>query len=226
MFSMPPMTRVVRGVLIALGVSLLVSVLGERLLGLPVFAALALTAQGGLHTLWQLATHPLAVPVSGSAVLQTLLSGLFFYWMGAPLERRVGSARFAQLLGAMTLASGVSALLVGWLLRPWSGGGVVAYGMGPLLLGTLVALALSYPRTAVLQPFGLFSVRRNVLIAGFLGLAVLLHLADGQLAGLFGDLGAAGAAALLMRHFRRAPVYRVRPASRASAPQYWRGRKL
>ncbi len=226
MFSMPPMTRVVRGVLIALGVALLISVLGERLFGLPIFATLALSVRGGVHTLWQILTHPMAIPVSGSAVLQALLSGLFFYWMGVPLEQRIGSPRFAQLLSVMTLASGLCALLVGWLLRPWSSNLLVAYGMGPLLLGTLVALALSYPRTALLQPFGLFSVQRNALIAGFLGLTVLLHLADGQVAALFGDLGAAGAAALLMRRLRQAPVYRIRPASRTRAPQYWRGRKL
>ncbi len=225
MFATPPMTRVVRNVLVALAAAVLVSILGERLFGRPVFALLALSSRAGLHTLWQLVTHPFAVPVSGGGVIQAILGGLFFYWMGAPLELRIGSRRFALLLGAMTVASGVAGLAIGWLLGPWSSAAVVAYGLSPILLGTLVALALSYPPHALLRPFGLFAVRRNALIAGFVGLAVLLDLADGRLVALFGDLSAAGVAALFMRN-RQAPAYRVRPPAPSQPAQYWRGRKL
>jgi hypothetical protein len=163
-YQLPPLTPLVRNVLIVLFVLYAVELAARNLLHLPV-DALTWRGFGEGFALWQPLTRYL---VQGQGVLGIVLAGVAVYFLLPALERwstpwRIAEALAVAALGGTLLALGLDAAgLLGGVTSGW-----------PVLVATLVVL------------FGLYQPNANILLFFVLPIpARLLVWGTGILAGL------------------------------------------
>lgn len=209
-FRFPPLMPFTKKLLIALSATFVVAVLLESLGVLPVIRLLALHPGLGAGTAWQIFTHVLVEQPVGAGVLWFFVGMLFLWLMMSPFEARYGAKAAFQLAVVSTLAASVPFVLVTTL-------GLPAYprmGPSPLFLGLIGALYASVPPGANLSFFGLLPMRPTVLVAVFLGLSVLQHMANGNWGGIFADAGAIAGGIGFVKLWLMRPVRPERPKAK------------
>ena len=180
MFRFPPLTPLVKKILIALFGAWILQILLQNWAGVPMFELLALdTAHPGVATLWQLGTHVFAFPTGPQAVFSMLIVLLFLWLMLAPFEQRFGQKRALQLCVVTTLSSAFLGLLVGAIApspRP-------LYGAQAIVMGTIAAFAWSYRGQGRMSFFGVIDMKPVHIIYLVLALSVLMFLTSGDAVG-------------------------------------------
>ncbi|HEY6877016.1 MAG TPA: rhomboid family intramembrane serine protease, partial [Polyangiales bacterium] len=142
MFQFPPLTPLVRRLLIALFSIFVFAALAQNFAAVPIVRLFALdTFELSVATLWQVFTNVLVQ--SPTAVFPLLINLLFIWLILPPFEDRYGSQRTIQLLLAATVGSSLAALLVGQLFPSYAAG--LLEGPGPLTLGAMAAYAVLLP---------------------------------------------------------------------------------
>jgi len=197
-FRFPPLTPFVKKLLIGLAATFVVTLLAEKLAGVPCFELLALAPTIGIYSAWQIFTYVLVYPPEPGSVLSLGIGLVFLWWMAGPFEQRFGATRTVQLLLVGTVAAGVTTLIAAQLL-PSS----ITFGMSPFYMAIVAGYAISLPRNARLSFFGILPLKPMGIIWLFIGLSALMHIAADDWAGLMGDLAAVGAGVLFMKWILR-----------------------
>lgn len=211
MFRFPPLTPFVKKLLIALFGAWILEILLQNWAGVPIVQLLALdTADPGLPTLWQLATHVFAFPTGPQSAIAMLLTLVFLWWMLAPFEQRFGQKRTIQLCVVAALASAMPALLVGALVP----NSPPLYGAGAIIMGTIAAFAWSYRGQGRMSFFGVIDMKPVHIIYVVLGYSVLMFLISRNAVSLVADLGAIGGGMGFIEWLRRPPRRRRRRPKR------------
>ncbi len=188
MFQFPPLTPLVRKLLIALFAIFVLTALAENFAAVPVVRLFALDpVYLSVATLWQVFTNVLVQSPTG--IFQLLISLLFIWLILPPFEDRYGTARTMQLLLAATVCSSVAAILVGQLIPSRAG---LLGGPGPLTLGAMSAYAVLLPPNAEVNFFGVLPMRSQHLLWVIVGLSVLTFITSLNATSLASDLGAIG----------------------------------
>ncbi len=211
MFRFPPLTPLVKKLLIALFAAWIVQILLQNWAGVPTLALLALnTGSLGIHTLWQLGTHVFAFPTGPQAVISMLLSLVFLWWMLAPFEQRFGQKRTIQLCVVSALSAAFLGLLVG-LVAPNPS---PLFGAQAIILGTIAAFAWSYRGQGRMSFFGVVDMKPVHIIYLVLAFSLLMFLISGDAVALAADLGAVGGGMGFIEWLRRPPKRRRRRVKR------------
>ena len=191
MFAFPPLTPLVKKLLIACGAMFVLEVLLEYGAHLPVPEFLALSPGTlGPSLLWQVFTWPLVqVPTPGSQ--WSFLINLVFFWLiVSPFELRFGERRTIQALLASCVGSGLLALLVGVVSSAVFHIPVgVLFGLQSLVFGVLVAMVTAM-RTGQISLFGVIPMRAWHAVAFTLGLSALNFVMTHDPVPFAGDAGA------------------------------------
>ncbi|HSN82455.1 MAG TPA: rhomboid family intramembrane serine protease [Polyangiales bacterium] len=207
MFRFPPLTPLVKKLLVALFGTWIAQILLQNWGGVPIFDLLALDTRSlGAHTLWQIATHVFAFPTGPQAVFSMLITLVFLWWMLAPFELRFGQRRTIQLCVATTLASAALALLIGLLVASPSR----LYGAQAILLGSIAAFAWSYRGQGRMSFFGVIDMKPVHIIYLVLALSALMFITSGDSVALAADIGAIGGGMAFIEWLRRPPSRRRR----------------
>jgi hypothetical protein len=186
-FAVPPITPVVKKLMIGLLAAYVLELVLQNWVGIPVYSLLALSpAPPSIELLWQPVTYVLVW--EPRAVLGFLIALVFLWFIMAPFESRFGSRRTLQLGGVTLLAASIPATVAG-LAFPQ---GAALSGFGPVLIGTIAAVAWSMRGQGQLSLFGVIPMRPVHLIYLVLGVSVLIFLASGNVLELVADLGAVG----------------------------------
>jgi len=200
MFRAPPLTPLVKILLVGLFGAFVVQTILARSFELDVAPLLAIHAGDGLGipVVWQIVTHVLVHGVSSAALMSLMITLLFLWWMGAPFESRFGAVETMKLIGVGTISAGVAGVIATFLL-----GGVVA-GSGPWLGALITGYAATIPPNAQLSLLGIVPMKRNTLIWVIVAFVVLTSYIDGTWAAMIANLSALGCAWLWMK-YRLAP---------------------
>lgn len=198
-FAFPPLTPVVRAILVVLLSSFVLQTLLEAMSGVPVFESLALSVDPGLHTLWQWATYVLVEYPTERAVLNRALTLFFVYLWLAPVELEHGRNRTLGLAAAGVvggaLLAGVFGFVVPQLAVPLAGGSTITWAC-------IAALAVR-TRGAPLNWFLLPSMNAWALAGVFLVYEALQCAWMGTPTPLLSSIGAFAAGILYTRHIER-----------------------
>jgi membrane associated rhomboid family serine protease len=188
LFQFPPLTPLVRRLLIALFAIFVFAALAQNFAAVPIVRLFALdTYELSVATVWQVFTNVLVQ--SPTAVFPLLINLLFIWLILPPFEDRYGSGRTVQLLVTATVFSSVAAIIVGQLFPSYAG---FLEGPGPLTLGAMAAYAVLLPPDAQVNFFGVLPMRSQQLLYVIVGLSVLGFLTSKNLVSLASDLGAIG----------------------------------
>ena len=208
MFRFPPLTPLVKKLLIVLLGAWIVQILLQNWAGIPIFEVLALdTRSPAIHTLWQLATHVVAFPTGPQAVFSMAIILVFLWWMLAPFEQRFGAKRTMQLCVVAALCSAVLALVIGALVQ----NPPPLYGAQAILLGSIAAFAWSYRGQGRMSFFGVIDMKPVHIIYLVLALSVLMFMTSGDAVSLAADVGAIGGGMGFIEWLRRPPRRSRRP---------------
>ena len=215
-FRFPPLMPFTKKLLIALSATFVTALLLTRIAGLPVVELLALLPGVGVHTAWQVFTYPLVGSPSSAGVFSLLISLLFLWLMLSPYEARYGARASFQLCVASTLACALVFVPASLVLPAHA-----MVGPSPLFLGVIGAMAASVPSDARLSFFGVLPMTPRTMVLIFLGLTILLNIADGNFAAIPAEAAAIGVGILFQRRWLTRPV-RTRPKKK---PQNGRPRR-
>jgi len=207
-FRFPPLTPLVKKLLVALFGTWIAQILLQNWGGVPIFDVLALDTRSlGVHTLWQIATHVFAFPTGPQAVFSMLITLVFLWWMLAPFELRFGQKRTIQLCIVTALASAALALFIGLIVTSPSR----LYGAQAILLGSIAAFAWSYRGQGRMSFFGVIDMKPVHIIYLVLALSALMFITSGDSVALAADIGAIGGGMAFIEWLRRPPTRRRRP---------------
>lgn len=213
MFRFPPLTPLVKKLLVALFGAWILQILLQNWAGIPMFQLLALdTAHPGVATLWQLGTHVFAFPTGPQAVFSMLIVLVFLWWMLAPFELRFGEKRTIQLCVVTALSSALLALLLGMLVASPSS----LYGAQAILLGSIAAFAWSYRGQGRMSFFGVIDMKPVHIIYLVLALSALMFITSGDAVALAADIGAIGGGIGFIEWLKRPPTRKRRARRRKS----------
>jgi len=204
-FRAPPLTPLIKILLGGMLGVFIVQALLLRVTGLDIVPLLAIQG-AGIGSVWQVATHVLAMPVTSDSLMSLMISLLFLWLMGAPFEERFGKAETIKLLAVGTLSAGVVGVVASELL-----GGAV-FGPGPWLGVLITGFAATIPQGAQLSFFGVIPMKRNTLIYIMVAFIVISALASGNWAAMFASLASLAGGWLYMR-------WRLTPRARKPEPR-------
>jgi membrane associated rhomboid family serine protease len=180
--------RITRGALIVLGIQLAVSLIwlmGDRALrgNIDEWIVASPSQVFEHYRVWTLVTSPL-LEVN---FLSLLLTALMMWMLIPTLERFWGTPRFLRFVAITSVAGTVAGCGVGYLL----GRDVPITGLGPMIIGAVVAFGVIYARHPV-QFFGVLPLSGREFMFGMLAVFALSVILQGHW-----EIGAAqGAAAL------------------------------
>lgn len=119
---------------------------------------------------WQMATYPfvLGAALSWWSLLFLALEVLFLWVYSASIIEQKGIKSYLFLIGGSTVAAGIAAISLQ--------SSAILVGMAPLFFAVLVAWQRLHPGASLLM-LG-FSIRATLLIYGFIGFDLLIHLAQ------------------------------------------------
>lgn len=200
MFAFPPLTSLVKRLLIALGVTFVLEVLATYALGLPVAELLALFPHRfDVSLAWQIFTWPLVHVATPGSQWRVILDAVFFWLIVSPFENRFGPRRALQALGAGWLGATIAALVVGLFVALVLGKPVGAlFGLQCLVFSVLVA-SVSVVRVGSVSLFGVLPMKPWHAIAFALGLSALNFVMTRDAVPFAGDVGAVIAGYLFAR---------------------------
>ena len=202
-FAVPPLSPLVRVLVIALACAYVAQLVIERSMGMPLTPLLALFPSSPLP--WQLVTYVL---VSGADPMMTLLGLVMLWWSLSPFELQHGKKVTWQLIAAVVLGASVPAVAVGLLLPPAK----PLAGAGSLWLGAFAASGWTHRNGQIW--FWVVQMPGRVFVAVLAALSVLNGIFYQNTTAIVGDLGAIGAAMAFV-HWLERP--RSRPPSRKRA---------
>lgn len=206
MFRAPPLTPVVKQLLIALLALLVTQAILQLWVGLPVVRWIALNAgDPGIHWAWQAFTHVTLVLPQGGDVLNLVLSLLFLWWALAPFEQRFGGQRVAQLCVAAALSAALPAMLLGLALGQSS----LIGGPGAITITAIAAYVATLPPYSEVSFFGVLPMRPKHLIWLLVGFGLLSFLLTKDVVQLGAHLGSIGGGMAFVRWMRRPPRKRI-----------------
>lgn len=216
-FAFPPLTPIVKRLLIGLLGCYVAELVLQNFVGVPVYGLLALSpSTPGVSTLWQLVTYVVVWPPR--AVLQVLISLVFIWLVLSPFEARFGPRRTIQLCVVSVLAASVPALAIGLVLPQ----GTALSGATPILVGSIAAFAWTLRGRGQLMLFGVFPMQAIHIIWLLVGVTLLFFLASRNWLNLVAELGAIGAGIGFVEWMSRPPGRgkqgRARSVRRRSAP--------
>lgn len=222
-FRFPPLTPLVKRLLISMGIAYVGMVVAANWMGFaPLIEQLALTPELGIATLWQPLTYPWVQPTGPNGMLMFMMDLVFFWWVVAPFETTFGIRHTGVLLVATTLASATVVVVVGMLMtvvsdpvNPFIGAGPL-FGVTPHILAAIAALAWSMRHKGDLNFFGVLPMKAKTLIYLVLGLSALHFLTSKDITNLVADLAAVGTGIAFIEHLSRPPKA-VRKAKKRSA---------
>jgi membrane associated rhomboid family serine protease len=209
-FSFPPLTPVVKKLIITLFGAFVLELLLQNFAGVPVIQTLAFDPSNlGPLSVLQLVSYVLIQ--EPSEVMRLLIDLLFMWLIMSPFESAFGRRHTIELCLAGTLGGSLAAGLVaqvapipGWMLL---GSHTIAYaGM------TAMAQVMGSGRTILL--FGVVPMTSRQLLFVLAGFSLLTFLATRNHLLLASDLGAMAAGIGYVKYMSRAP----RPSSRSKRP--------
>lgn len=172
-FQLPPVTPLVRNVLIVLFALYVVELLARNAMSLPI-DALSWHAFGQGFALWQPVTRYL---VQGNAVLGVVLGGVVLYFFVPAMQRMFELSRVIEAL----IAGAIGGTVVGMILDAAGLAGGVATGWQPLITVLLVLFGLKIPDASILL-FFILPIPAKVIAWGTGAIAFLMLLATFDLA--------------------------------------------
>lgn len=183
-FRFPRLTPTVRNILIVMGVAFVATAVLQNVVGIPMFAWLALKVNfmdastgaamgGGAAPLWGLAWQPLTYwlmwPTEPRVLLSFGLCVLFTYLFLASFEERYGPKRVLQICLAGILSASIGSALVA-LVLPWP---TYVYGGFPLVSAVIGAFPVLFAdRKLHLIPFP-WAIDPKAFVGLAVGLAAL-----------------------------------------------------
>jgi membrane associated rhomboid family serine protease len=164
--------RITRGALFVLGLSLAISLIwlmGNRevRIGIDEWVAASPSQVFEHYRVWTLVTSPL-LEVN---FLGLLLTGLMMWMLVPTLERFWGTARFLRFVIVTSIAGTAVGCSVGYAL----GTDVAITGLGPMIIGAIVAFGVIYARQPV-QFFGVLPLSGREFMYGMLAVFLLAAL--------------------------------------------------
>jgi membrane associated rhomboid family serine protease len=209
-FSVPPLTPLVKKLLITLFSAFVLELLLENFAHVGVLALLALDPNHfGPLTITQMLTYVL---VEDPRSVMSMLIGLFFMWIIlSPFESTFGPRHTLQLALAGTLGASVMVVLVSLVapITPY-----VLFGSYPIAYAGMAAMA-QVIRGGRMMVFGVVPMTSQQFLLLLAGLSVLQYLASKDHLMLFGSFGAmlAGAGYVKFMARPRRPTPPKRPGS-------------
>jgi membrane associated rhomboid family serine protease len=201
-FRLPPLTPVVRALLIALlGLFVLFAIL-ENFMQLPVLQLFVLEPrQLSPFTPLQLFAHVFILPPTPDAVFWLAVSGYFLWLIVAPFEERYGARRVLELVVVAALSAGIAALLAGQLAPAFAG---PIAGPQTITLCALSAYAMLLPPYSEVSFFGIM-LRPKHLLGVLLAFSAVGFLTSRNAASFAADLGAMGGGIAFVRYWMQRP---------------------
>lgn len=202
MFRLPPLTPIVRALLIAvLAIFVLAAILGN-FMGFSLVSLFALETRGlSVLTPLQLFTHVFIVNPDPNAIIWLALSGYFMWLILAPFEERYGARRVIELTLVAAVSSGLAALLAGMALPLMA---APLAGPQTITLSAICAYAVLLPPYAEISFFGWMLKPKHLLLV-ILAFSVIGFLTTKNLASLAADLGAIGGGMAFVKYWMQRP---------------------
>ncbi len=216
-FAFPPLTPMVRKILMALGIAFVVQTAMQVMGLVELVWWLALSPPGLKHfALWQFLSYGLLHGSIASPQMGNLwhlgMNCLGLYFFGGDVERALGSKGFLRFFIACVLGGGLLYGVVGLLV----GSTVPVIGASGGVLGVVLAFAILFPkRQLIMFPIPI-PIRAWVLAAVYLVLNLYGALVDrGGGVAYLAHLGGMGAAYLYLQMIRGGG------GSRGGGPKSW-----
>jgi membrane associated rhomboid family serine protease len=202
-FRLPPLTPLVRSLLLVLlGLFVACAVL-ENFLSMSVIELFALEPRVlSFLTPLQVLTYVWIMPPVPGAVFSLLLSLLFLWLIVAPFEERYGKRRVVELIAVAAVCAALPALLVGQLAPRYAG---LLAGPQIITLAAMCAYAVLLPPYAEVSFFGLLPLKPKHLLGIVVGFSVLGFLTTANAASLAADLGAIGGGVAFVKWWMQRP---------------------
>lgn len=151
-FAFPPLTPVVRAILIVLFASFVVQSLVEGVFGIQLSNWLALRTEIGIPLAWQWATYPLVEIPGPSAVFARGIDLLLVYAFGGYVESHLGRNRTIQLVLVSVVGGAVMPLAFGLIFPAFAaalaGGTAITWA----LMGAFAVITRGAPVGFFLMP--------------------------------------------------------------------------
>jgi hypothetical protein len=209
-FSTPPLTPVVKKLIITLFSAFVIELLLQNFAGFQIVNVLALDpVHLGPASLFQLFTYVL---IEDPRAVMSMLIGLFFMWLIlSPFEATFGRRHTLELVAAGTLGSALVVILVALVapITPY-----LLFGSYPIAYAGMAAMT-QVMRGGRMMFFGVVPMTSRQLLLVLVGLSVLQFLASKDHLMLAGSLGAmlagAGYVKYMARPARPSPPKRSSP---------------
>ncbi len=208
---MPPLTPLVKKLIIGLLVAFVFELILQNFLSVPVIQWLALDPiELGPLTLLQLFTYPL---IEGPSPLAMLI-GLFFMWLIlSPFEVTFGSRHTLELVACGVIGAGLTVIIVAQILPMPQ---YRFFGSHPIAYAGMAAMT-QVVRSGRIMFFGVLPMTSQTLLLVLGGLSLLQFLATKDHLMLAGSLGAMAAGIGYVRYMARTPKS---PRKRSSPPRF------
>ena len=206
-FAFPPLTPVVRVILVVLFASFVAQSLLQGLIGLPLFDWLSLSPELDVPLAWQWATYPLVEYVGSGAVISRAIDLLLVWSFGSMAESHLGRNRTIQLVVVSVIGGALLSLVFGLLFPDYA---MPAAGAGALSWAMMGAFAV-ITRGAPVNFFMLPSMSAWQAIGVFVVITALQSMWARTPTPLLIALGALAAAVLFVRWVEQRPT---RPAKK------------
>jgi membrane associated rhomboid family serine protease len=201
-FRLPPLTPLVRALLITLvGLFVLFAIL-ENFVQMPVLELFILEPRRlSPWTPLQLFTHVWILPPAPDAVFWLAFSGYFLWLILAPFEERYGRRRVIELVVVSAVSAGVPALVIGQIMPGFAG---PIAGPQTITLCALSAYAVLLPPYADVSFFGIM-LRPKHLLWVLLAFNAIGFLTSKNAALFAADLGAMGGGIAFVKYWMQRP---------------------
>lgn len=200
MFSVPPLTPVVRQLIITLFGAFVLELILENFAGIHIISLLALDpVHLGPASILQLVSYVLVEDPRG---IGSMLIGLFFMWLiMSPFESTFGKRHTLELALAGTLGASVSVVIAAfvWPITPY-----MLFGSYPIAYAGMAAMT-QVMRGGRMLFFGVVPMTPRQLLWVLAGFSVLQYLASRDHLMLIGSLGAMGAGIGYVKYMARPP---------------------
>jgi len=200
-FSAPPLTPVVKKLLIALFAAFVLELLLQNFLGIAIVRLLALDPiHIGPKTAFELFSYVL---IDDLHTPFSLVIGLLFMWLiMSPFEAAFGRKHTLELIAAGTLGGSLAAIALGQI-APIPG--YLFAGSHTIAYAGMVAMAQVMGSGRRMLLFGAIPLTSQQLMLVLAGLSFLNYLVTKDHIGLAGSLGAMGAGVAYVKYMARAP---------------------
>jgi membrane associated rhomboid family serine protease len=201
-FRLPPLTPLVRSLLIALAALFVLFAILENFLAMPVVELLVLDPSRLTPlTPVQLFTHIWIQPPAPNAVFWLAFSGYFMWLILAPFEERYGKRRLMELVLLSAPAAGLPALLVGQIMPRFAG---LITGPQTITLCAIAAYAVLLPPYQEVSFFGIMLRPKHLLLV-LVAFSAIGFLTTRNAASLAADLGAMGGGIAFVKYWMQRP---------------------